>query len=162
MEVANSRDAASNVLFLLALFNPTELLPDWPRFSRFDSCARVLHESYKALRQFLNSRRLAPFNGLRGDKLGADADGRGSREDKIGSRLLIHTTRGDQRDLWKRRLQGFDVTVASDLRAGEDFDEVGSGAPRGEDLGGCQGAAQNRDLFLGGELDDCQIKAGTG
>src|ERR1700732_2455481 len=44
-DVPNSWDRASNVLFLLALFNSIEFFPDWPRFPRFQPGARVLHDS---------------------------------------------------------------------------------------------------------------------
>src|ERR1035441_11134579 len=69
---------------------------------------------------------------------------------------------GDQWHLWKRRLERFDIRCASELGAGEDFDEVDTGFPRHHHLGWGESAGENDDLLLVCELHDLEIEPGGG
>ena len=72
----------------------------------------------------MNPIRLTQLDGIFRDQLSSYADRGRSRENEIGGCLLIYAARSDQAHLWERPLQSSDVTVAADLRAGKNLDEV--------------------------------------
>src|SRR5580658_2231681 len=108
-----------NVSLLFAFLDPIVTLNHSPWLSRFEPGACILDESYETLRQFPNAFCLTPLNGFCGDELRTYANGRGASQNKIGRRLLIHASCGNQGNLWQRSLQCFDVTLAANLRAGK-------------------------------------------
>src|SRR5580658_3826777 len=154
--------AIINELLLFAFFDSIEFLNNSFWLSGFKPGACILNKSDETLRQLANPFRLTPLNGLRGDEFGAHADGRGASQNEVGRRLLVHASRGNQGNLRQRSPQSFDVAVAANLRAGKNFDEVGTGSPGGNYLGRRQSARKNGDVFFGGELDDHLIESGAG
>src|ERR1700682_5724687 len=107
----------------------------------------------------MDSFRLTQLNGIFRDQLSPYADRRRTSENEIGSGPLIYASCGDQAYLWERPLQGSDVTVSADLRAGKNLDEVGTGLPCRGHFGRRQGSRQNHDVFLAGEFHDRQIES---
>src|SRR5229473_1678659 len=126
------------------------------------SGASVVHKTHKPARQFMDPFRLTQLDGIFGDQLSPYADRGRSRENEIGGCLLIHSSCGDQAHLWERPLQSADVTVAADLRAGKNLDEVRAGLPRSGHFSRRQSSRQNHDVFFEREFDDPEIESGAG
>src|ERR1017187_3482306 len=132
------------------------------RWLSFELLAGLTHRIDKPDCQFTNAVGLAQFDGFLGDQVGADADRGGAGQNEVGDVELVDASGGDQWHLWKRRLERFDIRCASELGAGENFDEVGTGFPRHHHLGWGESAGENDDLLLVGELDDLEIEPGGG
>src|ERR1017187_4754868 len=133
----------------------------WRHLS-FELLAGLTHRIDKPDCQFTNAVGLAQFDGFLGDQVGADADRGGAGQNEVGDVELVDASGGDQWHLWKRRLERFDIRCASELGAGEDFDEVDTGFPRHHDLGWGESSGENDDLLLVRELHDLEIDPGGG
>lgn len=106
--------------------------------------------------------RLSEFApGFLGDPVGADE--RGTDAETAGTGLeeglrggQIHAAGGHEADLGQRSAQGFEVVRPSDIGR-EDFDDIGSCLPGGEDLGGGEGAGHDHSAVASGQADDIQV-----
>src|ERR1022692_4213566 len=108
----------------------------------------VLHDSDEPARQFADPVRLPELNGLMRDQGAAYSQGGSARQDEIGSCLLVHSSRGNQRNAWIGRFESPDVLGASDLGAGENLDKVTTGLPGPHYFRWRQGAGDDHCAFL--------------
>ncbi len=86
----------------------------------------------------------------------------GPRENEIHRRLLIHSTRGHQRDLLQRGFERLNIVAAANRRAREHLDDIGPGTPRAHHFGRRESAGQSGKILLGGELHNLGVKARSG
>src|ERR1019366_4564117 len=128
----------------------------------FDLLARLTHRADESDRQFVNPVRLAQFDGFFRDKVRAYADRGSARQNEVGDVQLVHTAGGNQRHLWKRRLERFDVRGAAELGAWEDLDEVDTGFPRHHHLGGGERAGEDDCILVVRKFDGFEIEPGGG
>ncbi len=76
--------------------------------------------------------------------------------------LLIHTSRGYQRNVGKRRFERPDVALAAEVRAGKYFDEVRPGFPRVDHLGRSHGTCNYENALFQREIHDFPNEPGAG
>src|ERR1700722_6708945 len=118
-------------LLLLVLLAILQLLKlprrNHPR--RFPPLSRISDESSESQGQLFDPFRLPPFDGLRRNQLAADADRRSPSQNVTPCRLLVHATRGNQRNLRQRRLHRSDVAIPANIDTRKHFHKIRSPPP---------------------------------
>src|SRR5580698_5608596 len=143
------------LLVLLAILQLLEL-PRRNHLRRFHPLPRIPHKSSESQGQLFDPFRLPPFDGLRRNQLAADADRRSPSQNIAPRRLLVHPSRGYQRNLRQRGLHRADVAISADIDARKHFHEIRSRLPSLDDFARRQRTRNRRDIISHRELDNLQ------
>lgn len=104
---------------------------------------------------------LAILDGLGIDQFAAHGDRAGTGAEEVGSGIEIDSAGWCHFDLRERTFEGLDVLGATDVAAGEDFDDVGTGVPGSGDFGGGKCAGKNDFGVTAGHLDRLEVERGS-
>src|ERR1700722_12497003 len=149
-----ARCCCCSFLLLLVLLAILELL-ELPRHNdsrRLNPLPRLPDKSCESQRQFLDAFRLPSLNRLRRNQLAADADCRSASQNIASRSLLIHATRGNQRNLWQRRFHRADVMISADIGARKYFHEIRARFPSLHNFARSQRAGNRSDIISVREL----------
>ena len=91
-----------------------------------------------------------------------DAQSNGAGTNEIARSLLIHAAGSNQRQMWKRSLQGFDITRSSHLSAGENLDQIPSSPSGCSHFGGSQSAWDRQSITGCRELEEILVEPRAG
>src|ERR1035438_5534595 len=116
----------------------------------------------KSARQFANLIGLTAPNRFPGDQLRANSKRHRARQEEAQRSPLIDASSSDEWNNWEHGLKGTDVTLASDVRAGNNLDEIRTQFPCCDDVGRGQRAWNDDHLFFHCELYRLRIKSVTG
>src|SRR5579872_519946 len=130
--------------------------------STCSTVASVANRLQESAREFGDSIRLPPPDSLSGNQLSAHAQRDCPGRNEAESGALIHSARGNHWDVGEHRLEIFDVTVAANVTARHNFDEIGPQLPRGDDARRGQCSWDHDNVLLHGKLHGLWIKAVTG
>src|SRR5580698_9569020 len=145
-------------LLLLVLLAILKLL-EFPRRDdsrRLNPLSRLPNKSRESQRQLLDSFRLPSLDRFRRNQLAADANRRSSRQNIAPCCLLIHASRGNQRNLWQRRFHGANVPIATHIGARKNFHEIRACFPSFDNLARSQRSGNRRDVISVRELHNLQ------
>src|SRR5229473_2467079 len=104
--------------------------------------------------QFANSPFLPLLQGFLWYELTTDAKCNCPCKNEFTCRLLIHTSGGDQGNLWEWSFQRPDVTIAPNLGARKHFHKVRAGLPCSDHFSRCKCACHHAQFLFCGELHD--------
>ena len=124
--------------------------------------SRVFHNSHEAAPEFVDALRLTKPDGLMRDQSAADPQGRRASHDEFRGGLLIHSTGGDQRDVWIRSLERFNVVGAAHFGAGKNLHEITTGFPGFQDFGRGERAGDNQRTIFAGDFKAAQVDSRAG
>ena len=97
-------------------------------------------------------------HGFMVDEVGADSEGEGFGFEKLFRGAEGDSSGGDHVDLREGAFEGGEVFGSAHCACGEDFDDVGSGLPCGDDFGGSESSGQDRDGVAVAHLDGLEVE----
>src|SRR5271169_3976608 len=121
-------------------------------FPSRSTIASVTDGAQEPARQFGNSIGLPPPDGFPGDQLSTNAQRNRPSSNEAECGPLVHAAGRNHRHLRKHRFKIPDVTVASDVPAGNNFDEIRTKLPCGDDPSGSEGSGNHDCILLHREL----------
>src|ERR1700730_2288526 len=136
---------------------PRHKVPDWSVCRSTPTTA--VHKTQEPIRQRTNPPLLPQVNSLSGDQLLPYTKRCSPRQNETVGGLLVHASRCNQWNVWEHSLQRCDIAVATDVPAGNNFNEIGTCFPRRNHVGRSQGTRKNNRVLLYRELHDVEINS---